>query len=210
MRLLAMLIAAAVLVSATPVFASTFSDVPTDHWAYEAIDYLQYAGLVEGSPDGTFGGERAFTRYEMAMIIARVFTKIQDWQAMNGEGGPPLEGAANTEEVFVRLDRLSDEFRDELADLGARLTAVEDEQTRMRGEMDDLKALIKDSGLSGVARWRAGGFIATGSEDLSNEPGFESYLQLTYLFQPEPDLDFKFSLTAAEEGPAGRLHPRGQ
>ncbi len=204
MRWLGMLIAAAVLASATPVFASTFSDVPTDHWAYDAIDYLQYAGLVEGYPDGTFKGDRPFTRYEMAMVIARVFTKIQDWQAMNQGGMPPLDGSADLSEVYVRLDRLADEFRDELADLGTRVTAVEDEQARMRGEMDDLKALIKDSGMSGVARWRTGAFIATGSQDLTNEPGFESYIQMTYQFQPDPDLDFKFSLTSAElEGPAG-------
>ena len=188
-----------------PVRAETFSDVPEDHWAYEAIDYLQQAGLVEGYPDGTFKGDRPFTRYEMAMVIARVFTKIQDWQAVNGgEGTPPLEGSTNLDEVFARLDRLSDEFRDELADLGARVTAVEDEQTKMRGEMDDLKALIKDSGLSGEARWRAGGFIATGSTDLTNELGYESYIKLNYLFQPECNLDFKLSLTSVEiEGPGG-------
>lgn len=186
--------------------ASTFSDVPGDHWAYEAIDYLQQVGLVEGYPDGTFGGERPFTRYEMAMVIARVFTKMQDWQAMMDNGGPAPQEMQNLDltEVYVRLDRLAEEFRDELSELGARMTAVEDEQSRMRGDIDDLKALIKDSGLSGVARWRMGGFIATGSQDLTNEPGFESYFQLSYLFQPDDNLDFKLSLTAAElEGAAG-------
>lgn len=188
-----------------PARAATFTDVPDDHWAYEAIDYLQQAGLVEGYPDGTFKGDRPFSRYEMAMVIARVFTKIQDWQAAHeGQEAPPLEGGTNLDEVFARLDRLSDEFRDELADLGARVTAVEDEQTKMRGEMDDLKALIKDSGLSGEGRWRAGAFIQTGSTDLTNEPGFESYIKLNYLFQPEPCLDFKLSLTSVElEGPGG-------
>jgi hypothetical protein len=205
MMLAAALGALAIFSLWSPVRAQSFDDVPDDHWAYDAIDYLQQAGLVEGYPDGTFRGDRPFTRYEMAMVIARVFTKIQDWQAMNGgDGLPPMEGNAELDEVYARLDRLSDEFRDELSELGARVTAVEDEQTRMRGEMDDLKALIKDSGLSGEARWRAGGFIATGSEDLSNEVGFESYIKLNYLFQPEDNLDFKLSLTSTEiEGPAG-------
>ena len=193
------------VLGALPVWASTFEDVPADHWAYEAIDYLQQAGLVEGYPDNTFRGDRPFTRYEMAMVIARVFTKIQDWQAMDApvaSGSMPVD--IDLSEVYVRLDRLSDEFRDELADLGARITAVEDEQYRLRGDMDDLKALIKDSGLSGVARWRAGGYIATGQDDLTNEVGYETYIQLTYLFQPEPDIDFKLSMIASEtEGPAG-------
>lgn len=185
--------------------AATFSDVPEDHWAYEALDYLQQAGLVEGYPDDTFRGDRAFSRYEMAMVIARIFTKMQDWQAMmqNGETPPGAE-SVDMSEVNARLDKLADEFRDELAGLGARVTSVEDEQAKMKNEMSDLRALLKDSGLSGSARWRAGGFVKTGSKAQSNEPGIESYITLNYKFQPDPDLDFNFSLTDTElEGPAG-------
>ncbi|MCH7472341.1 hypothetical protein IIA79_05250 [bacterium] len=70
--------------------------------------------------------------------------------------------------------------------------------------MDDLKALIKESGLSGVARWRSGTFLNSGARDIGSEIGYESYIQLTYLFKPEPNLDFKFTLTSVEiEGPAG-------
>lgn len=197
--------AVAAMMLAGAAAASTFSDLPTDHWAYDAIDYLQQAGLVEGYPDGTFQGDRPFTRYEMAMVIARVFTKIQDWQAMyNGGTMPGLPADTDMSEVYSRLDRLSEEFRDELSDLGARVTAVEDEQVRIAGDVDDLKALIKDSGLSGDVRFRAGGFFATGREDLTNEIGYETRISLTYLFQPEQNLDFKFSLTATEmEGPVG-------
>lgn len=188
-----------------PLWAATFSDVPEDHWAYEALDYLQEAGLVEGYPDGTFHGDRAFTRYEMAMVIARIFTKIQDWQAMLQNGETPA-GAEdiNMAEVNARMDKLSDEFRDELDSLGARVTSVEDEQAKMRDEMSDLRSLLKDSGLSGVARWRVGAFVESGSTDQTNEPGVESYISLNYQFQPDPDLDFNFSLTSTElEGPAG-------
>src|SRR5690606_32883933 len=142
---------------------STFTDVPEDHWAYAAIDYLQQAGLVEGFPDGTFGGDRQFTRYEMAMVIARVFTKMQDFQAMNEDSGGSMQDQVGSDidmsEVYSRLDKLADEFRDELSDLGARVTAVEDEQARMRGDIDDLSALIKDSGLSGEARVRTGAYL---------------------------------------------------
>ena len=74
------------LCSAGIALAQEFDDVPADHWAYEAIDYLQQAGLVEGYPDGTFKGNRAFTRYEMAMVIARVFTKLSDWQVAMENG----------------------------------------------------------------------------------------------------------------------------
>jgi len=198
-----------------PAQASTFTDIPTDHWAYAAVEYLQDAGLVEGYPDGTFGGNRQFTRYEMAMVIARVFTKIQDFEAMIDDHGGSMDDMLGHDidltEVYARLDRLADEFRDELSDLGARVTAVEEEQSRMRGDIDDLSSLIKDSGLSGEARVRTGAYSGTGSQDLTNEFGWESLIKINYLFQPEPNIDFKLTLTSAEvDGAVGTGFIPGQ
>ena len=48
-----------------------FPDVPSNHWAYEAVSDLSRRGLVEGYPDGTFGGDRMMTRYEFAQIVYR-------------------------------------------------------------------------------------------------------------------------------------------
>lgn len=48
-----------------------FPDVPSNHWAYEAVSDLSRRGLVEGYPDGTFGGDRLLTRYEFAQIVYR-------------------------------------------------------------------------------------------------------------------------------------------
>ncbi len=48
-----------------------FPDIPTNHWAYEAVSDLSRRGLVEGYPDGTFGGDRMLTRYEFAQIVYR-------------------------------------------------------------------------------------------------------------------------------------------
>lgn len=52
-----------------------FPDVGANHWAYEAVSDLSRRGLVEGYPDGTFGGDRLLTRYEFAQIVYRA---IQD------------------------------------------------------------------------------------------------------------------------------------
>ena len=52
-----------------------FPDVAANHWAYEAVSDLSRLGLVEGYPDGTFGGDRLLTRYEFAQIVYRA---IQD------------------------------------------------------------------------------------------------------------------------------------
>ena len=48
-----------------------FPDVASNHWAYEAVSVLSRRGLVEGYPDGTFGGDRLLTRYEFAEIVYR-------------------------------------------------------------------------------------------------------------------------------------------
>ena len=52
-----------------------FPDVPTNHWAYEAMAKLAGNGIIEGYPDGTFKGNHAMTRYEFATILYRALTK---------------------------------------------------------------------------------------------------------------------------------------
>ena len=61
-------------------YTTLFPDIPTNHWAYEAVSDLSRRGLVEGYPDGTFGGDRMLTRYEFAQIVYRA---IQDGVTVN-------------------------------------------------------------------------------------------------------------------------------
>ena len=61
---------------AIPALAA-FPDVPSDHWAYETLESLAAAGVVIGYPDGEFKGDRALTRYEMAMMINRTLDNLQ-------------------------------------------------------------------------------------------------------------------------------------
>ncbi len=97
-------------VSATP-----FSDVPANHWAYQAIQSLAADGLVEGYPDGKFKGDRPLTRYEMAVLVARVIAKLQ----ANGAG---YASKADLD----KLQKLIDALKDELDSLGVRVTNLED------------------------------------------------------------------------------------
>lgn len=60
------------------VLADPFSDVPSGHWSYDAVQMLEEKGLVEGYPDGLFKGDRPMTRYEMAMVVARVIAKLEE------------------------------------------------------------------------------------------------------------------------------------
>ena len=104
--LLAMTIAMGITGSAYA--ANPFSDVPAGHWAYDAVNKLAAEGVVEGYPDGTYGGDRLMTRYEMAQITAKAMAK-----------------GANA-------DRLATEFADELDSLGVRVANLEKKSDNVR------------------------------------------------------------------------------
>ena len=88
--------------------ANPFSDVPAGHWAYDAVNKLAAEGVVEGYPDGTYGGDRLMTRYEMAQIVAKAMAK-----------------GANA-------DKLAAEFAGELDSLGVRVANLEKKSDNVR------------------------------------------------------------------------------
>jgi len=55
---------------------ANYPDVPQGHWAYDALDTLSRAGVIEGLPNGTYAGNRPMTRYEFAVAIARLLSVI--------------------------------------------------------------------------------------------------------------------------------------
>ena len=61
--------------SAVVYAANPFADVPAGHWAYESINKLAAAGVIEGYGDGSFRGDRLMTRYEMAQIVAKAMAQ---------------------------------------------------------------------------------------------------------------------------------------
>ena len=94
--------------STTFAAANPFSDVPRDHWAYDAVTQLAADGVVEGYGDGTFRGDRNITRYEMAQMVAKAMAK-GDMSASDR----------------ALVDRLAAEFADELNNLGVRVSNLE-------------------------------------------------------------------------------------
>jgi hypothetical protein len=96
--------------------ATPFSDVPANHWAYQYIQSLAADGVIDGYPDGKFKGDRPLTRYEMAVVVARVIAKLQENE---GPKGP-------SKEDLDKLQKLIDALKDELDSLGVRVTNLED------------------------------------------------------------------------------------
>ena len=70
-----------VLALTVSAFAGSFADVPSNHWAYEAVNELVAAGLIQGYPDGTFKGQNNLTRYEVATMIARLLDALAEARA---------------------------------------------------------------------------------------------------------------------------------
>ncbi|HEV2281940.1 MAG TPA: S-layer homology domain-containing protein [bacterium] len=123
--------------------AQPFADVPADHWAYDAIAELAAKGLIEGYPDGAFEGDRAMTRYEMAMVVTRLLTRVESIAVPSS--APP---AANvTKADLEAIQRLVNEFRPELTTLGVRVTTIEEELNAIKARQDHVR-------ITGAVRFR--------------------------------------------------------
>ena len=173
---LVLAMAMALGVTASAYAANPFSDVPAGHWAYDSVNKLAAAGIVDGYGNGTFGGDRLMTRYEMAQIVAKAMAK-----------------GAN-------VDRLAAEFADELDSLGVRVAALEkkSDNVKITGEFRALYANHEGKGsisndyestlrsriwITGQINdgWKYTGMLQN-TQDLSTDSGDEStYFQRAYL-----------------------------
>jgi len=50
---------------------ATFSDVPPDHWTYDAVEYIAALDIVQGYGDGTYQPNWFVNRAQMAVFVAR-------------------------------------------------------------------------------------------------------------------------------------------
>lgn len=154
-KLLGLVLATSVAVQAAPLFP----DVSENHWAKDAVAALAAKGLVEGYPDGTFKGDRAASRWETAMIVARLLAK--------------MEQAHSTFATKAELDevrKLADALREELDALGVRVTNLEEGVERLDLRVTELERIT----FYGELHVRAGGqsFNNDGANSMrSTNPG---------------------------------------
>jgi hypothetical protein len=112
---------------------TTFSDVPTNHWAYAAIAQLQADGLVEGYPGGYFKGNRPLTRYELAVAVARLDTSVKDKLAALQTVKP---------EDLAALRKLEDEFKAELDAIKQDLAGVKSDVATLKTQVATQQATL--------------------------------------------------------------------
>ena len=112
--------------------AAKFSDVPPGHWAEEAVYKLADEGIILGFPDGTYRGNEFLTRYQAALLIYRLLERLR------------AEFKAGVdEETLAALRNAVQELAAELASLGVRVSALED-NAATKGDVAKLQAAIEE------------------------------------------------------------------
>ena len=102
--------AAVLTLGAVSAFAANpFVDVPTDSWAYKSVVELADAGVIQGVDGSYFQGERNITRYEAAEMTAKAMAHMDKASV----------------EQRVLINKLADEYADELNSLGVRVSNLE-------------------------------------------------------------------------------------
>ncbi len=113
------------------------TDVPAGHWAKDAIDRLVGQGIILGYPDGTYRGTQNLTRYEAAVIIARLLDQVR-----TGE----VPASSIDADTLTALQNAIQELAADLAALGVRVSNLEenavsrDDFTRLESRIEELAA----------------------------------------------------------------------
>ncbi|MCI6193001.1 MAG: S-layer homology domain-containing protein, partial [Megasphaera elsdenii] len=114
------LTAALAVTSLSALAANPFVDVPSDSWAYKSVVELADAGIIQGVDGQYFQGNRNITRYEAAEMVAKAMAHMDK---------------ASIEQRAL-INKLADEYADELNNLGVRVTNLENRvgNTRVFGD----------------------------------------------------------------------------
>ena len=108
---------------------SPFADVPRDHWAYEAVSKAVESGLLQGYSN-KFYGSRPMTRYQMAVVVARMLDRLHVLKA---------NGRMFTAQDIANLEALTIEFADELSLLNVKVSTLEEQVAVLRKDVDLVK-----------------------------------------------------------------------
>ncbi len=102
------------LVSLLAVFSSITSaagspsDVPTSHWAYQAVKLMVDKGYLQLYQDQSFQGDKPVDRYTLAVVISKILNEIA-----TGRVG-------STQEDVELLRKLTNEYWSELVEMNIK------------------------------------------------------------------------------------------
>ena len=144
-----------------------FEDVPQTHWASDAVQQLARQGVVRGYADGTYGGNRALTRYEAAVGLERfrqltqrqIRAAAEDLQRSLGPNPPGPPGAQGPRgpqgpqgergpagpagpDGLTTLDR--DQLHEGLRQMRQDFDATKDMFTQLRDQIRQVRGRLSD------------------------------------------------------------------
>ena len=110
--------------------APLFPDLSEQHWARDAVRSLAAKGIIEGYPDGTFKGDRAATRFETAMMVARLLAAMEKTHATFA-----------TKAELNEVRKLAEAYREELNAIGVRVTNLEESVSLIDKRVEELERI---------------------------------------------------------------------
>lgn len=120
----------AVLLTLPAVAAPLFPDVPDQHWARDAVADLSAKGILEGYPDGTFKGDRAASRWEMALMLQRLLARMEQEHTRFA-----------TKADLEALRSLANRLKDELNAIGVRVKNLEEATSALDKRVTELERI---------------------------------------------------------------------
>jgi hypothetical protein len=119
-----------------------FSDVPTDHWAYQDIQYLAERGIITGLPGGTYKGDQAITRYQVATLVARTVRYLR-----NNTGSTNQQDLSTLEDLVYKLSERVDSTSQTSSQLQSRVNSLESQVQELRASSgpENYDQLVKRS-----------------------------------------------------------------
>jgi Carbohydrate-selective porin, OprB family/S-layer homology domain len=151
---------------------SQLSDVQPTDWAFQSLQSLvERYGCIAGYPDGTFRGNRAATRYEIAAALNACLDQISDRFAIK-------------EDLEV-VKALQEEFKAELATLKGRVDSLEAHAATLEAQQfSTTTKLVGEAifGISEVFSYDDDKAVPTGSSNaaLNARPIFSDRLRLNF------------------------------
>ncbi len=152
-RLIVILLAAFALMGANA--QQSFPDIPSGHWAGDAVNRIAQLGIVTGFPDGTFRGNESFTRYQAALVISRLLDvidqNIQASKALTDQDIAALRSAiAELQSQMDALGARTDALEQNKADR-SEVVALQDQVAALQAQLENLQAQIDSGALAGPA-----------------------------------------------------------
>ncbi len=116
---------------------NAFSDVQLDHWSYQAVQELSQKGLADRDyVKSVVKGDEPITRYEMAMIVARILARIEE---RNTQGNGIVLAVAQQDDI----GNLIAEYKPELSSLGIKVDTLSSMANQLQGNLNRVERELR-------------------------------------------------------------------